>query len=460
VNYQPLRDPASIRVSTPEQFLAVIPLLLGYQPHDCLILVGVAPPAGRVTGIISCAFPDPADPATAACIARDARDVLAAQGATVILAAGYGPGPLVTPLADALRAYCGEPGPVLGECLRVHEGRYWSYLCPGTCHPGEGTVPPAAVLPAQFVARAQAAATFDSLAGAAASQMAAETRRCERIALAYITRAGAAPGTAQAARVLAGYGAAAVTAIIRVYRDRGPVPAASAFAWLCVVLRVTEVRDSAWTQMDPRYADDHLRLWTDLVRRAQPGYIAAPAAMLAFTAWQSGDIPLAHAALDRAQADNPDYSLARLLRDVISAGVPPSGAVLPRHPRHDGDELDQRPADGTGPHDGIVIDRHEHPVTANIAAPGFIAELADVGSTHCLRVVRMPDSGGVDDDGRRLHLDLVMGPVTITGPDPGHVKSTAGQMLVAAGWDIRGSWSWDEDDRCYWTAVAAIQERT
>ena len=74
--------------------------------------------------------------------------------------------------------------------------------------------------------------------------------------------------------------------------------------------------------MDPQHRDAHRRLWTDLVRRAQPGYVAAPACLLAFTAWQGGDGALANIALDRALADDPDYSMALLLRDVLDAGHP------------------------------------------------------------------------------------------------------------------------------------------
>ena len=84
--------------------------------------------------------------------------------------------------------------------------------------------------------------------------------------------------------------------------------------------------------MDPAHARAHQRLWTDLTRHAQPGYIAAPAALLAFTAWQNGNGALANLALDRALADTPGYSMALLLRDAIDAGAPPSVAVLPMTP--------------------------------------------------------------------------------------------------------------------------------
>jgi len=84
--------------------------------------------------------------------------------------------------------------------------------------------------------------------------------------------------------------------------------------------------------MDPGHLAAHRRLWTDVVRRAQPGYVAAPAALLAFTAWQAGDGAVANVALDRALADTPGYTMALLLRDAIAAGAPPSMAVLPMTP--------------------------------------------------------------------------------------------------------------------------------
>ena len=97
-------------------------------------------------------------------------------------------------------------------------------------------------------------------------------------------------------------------------------------------MRDLRVRDDAWARMDPAHADQYRRLWTDVVRRAQPGYVAAPAALLAFVAWQSGEGALANVALDRALADDPRYSMATLLRQVITAGAPPSLARLPMTP--------------------------------------------------------------------------------------------------------------------------------
>src|ERR1700728_4164279 len=84
--------------------------------------------------------------------------------------------------------------------------------------------------------------------------------------------------------------------------------------------------------MDPEHNEAHRRLWTAVARLAQPGYVAAPAALLAFTAWQSGNGALANIALDRALADQPGYSMARLLRRALDSGAPPSMARLPMTP--------------------------------------------------------------------------------------------------------------------------------
>ncbi len=85
--------------------------------------------------------------------------------------------------------------------------------------------------------------------------------------------------------------------------------------------------------MEPAHREAHLRLWTDLTRRARPGHVAPAASLLAFVAWQCGNGALANVALDRALADDPEYSMAQLLREAIDAGAPPRLARLPMTPQ-------------------------------------------------------------------------------------------------------------------------------
>jgi uncharacterized protein DUF4192 len=79
------------------------------------------------------------------------------------------------------------------------------------------------------------------------------------------------------------------------------------------------VRDDAWARMDPQRKREHQQLWAELARLARPGYVAAPASLLAFTALQDGNGVLAGLALDRARSDDPGYSMAREL-DGPSSG--------------------------------------------------------------------------------------------------------------------------------------------
>lgn len=109
---------------------------------------------------------------------------------------------------------------------------------------------------------------------------------------------------------------------IQTYRQGGAISNNEA-AWLTVYLCDPWVRDDACARMDPAYGSAHLRLWTDLTRLARPGYVVAPATLLAFVAWQAGTGAVANAALDRALAADPDYPLATILRRAIDGNAWP-----------------------------------------------------------------------------------------------------------------------------------------
>ena len=330
-----------LRVGSPADLLAVVPHLLGFIPEHSLVVVGARGPRHRIEVTLRYDLPDPPSQETAASIAAHAVSMLAGQQFTTAVVIGYGPGPLVTPVADVLRRELTGTGVELRDLLRVHDGRYWSYLCTNPlCCPPPG-VPfnidgqPASVAmtaaSGQLVlaSRDDLAATIAPVTGTAAETMRRETARAERIAARFIARTAATGGSD---RPVIEHGLNAVQAAITTYRDGGSIELSSRFAWLTVALTHLWIRDDAWARMDPAHRDAHLRLWTDLTRHAQPGYIAAPASLLAFTAWQTGNGALANLALDRALADAPGYSMAQLLRDTIDAGAPPSLAVLPMTP--------------------------------------------------------------------------------------------------------------------------------
>ena len=100
---------------------------------------------------------------------------------------------------------------------------------------------------------------------------------------------------------------------------------ASDVARLTVLFLVSvEVRDVAWAEMDHGNAARHVDLWRDVVRRTPPQLRAAPAALLGFAAWLTGNGALAWCAVDLAQETQPDYGLASLICQALSGAVPPS----------------------------------------------------------------------------------------------------------------------------------------
>jgi hypothetical protein len=88
-------------------------------------------------------------------------------------------------------------------------------------------------------------------------------------------------------------------------------------------IRAPGVRDGAWTTIRRATATDHVRLWTDAVRRAPEQLRGSAAAVLAFAAWMAGDGALAWCAIDRCLAVDPANSLADLVAEGLQRAVSP-----------------------------------------------------------------------------------------------------------------------------------------
>jgi Domain of unknown function (DUF4192) len=342
----PDQEPAVVvRAGSPPALLRLIPHLLGFMPETSLVVIGVTPPRDRIKITLRYDLPRPPEADLVAELAAHAIGVLSAQRLTAAVAVGYGPEALVTPVARELREAAWQAGMDLREVLRVQDGRYWSYTCGDEeCCPAEGVpfdaaaADPAeaealaAVGDAVLASRAALAARVAPLGGIAAESMRQATRRAELHIARLLARVRKSARLGAARHMIAAEGLAAVGTMIARYRDGGRFASDDEIARITVALRDLRVRDDAWARMDPAHADAHLRLWIDVVRRAQSRYVAAPAALLAFVAWQSGEGALANVALDRALADDPRYSMATLLRQAITAGAPPSLARLPMTP--------------------------------------------------------------------------------------------------------------------------------
>ena len=349
-----------VRAGSPAALLRLVPHLLGFMPEESLLVIGVTPPRDRIHVTLRYDLPDPPEADLVADIAAHAVGVLSAQRLTAAVVIGYGPETLVTPVANELRDVARQAAIDVRDFLRVQDGRYWSYVCANQacCPPAGVPFDAAAIDPAEaealasvgdriLASRAALAARVAPLGGIAAESMRQATRRAEQHIAQLLAKVRKSARLGAARHMIAAEGLAAVGAMITRYREGGRFATDYEIARITVALRDLRVRDDAWARMDPRYADQHLRLWIDVVRRARPRYVAAPAALLAFVAWQSGHGALANVALDRALADDPRYSMALLLRQVITAGAPPSLARLPMTPEevaasYDGLDVDDQ----------------------------------------------------------------------------------------------------------------------
>lgn len=341
----------AVQVGSPAAVLAVVPHLLGFMPSKSLIVIGAGPPRGRVRLTLRFDLPDPPDAGAARDIAAHAISILIRQRQALAVVIGYGPGHLVTPIADVFRDEAPRAGLELRDVLRVEGGRYWSYICrEPSCCPPEGVPFSAAHPAAEAIAasggqilpdRDALTASIAPLGGLVRQSMRQATARAEAHAMDLMARASRPARTGNARRLVVAEGLSAVADAIATYRRGGHFVTDDQTAWLSLALTSLRVRDDAWARMDEAYRDAHLRLWTDVVRRAEPRYIPAPACLLAFTAWQAGNGALANVALDRALEAEPGYSMALLLRDIIDAGVPPAMARLPMTPEEVADSYER-----------------------------------------------------------------------------------------------------------------------
>lgn len=320
-----MTSPTRYTARTPDDLLALVPVVLGFVPDQSVVMLTfAAPPAGR-DGPGAHPFharinlPD-------AGVARQVDEVVAglldpvlrhrlARVAFVLYTDDAGTAARVT---EALCARFAAAGIEVLEVLRA-DGRHWFPMLPGrppltyqgiaydvSAHPFRVR----SVLDGQVThaSRAELAATLapGQVLGSAALAP----------ALAAIERLGE-PGQLAAE-------AAWLRATLRRRLEKRSSPDDAEAARILAAVREIELRDVAWSLMDRAVAPRHVELWSDLLRRA-PEALAAPAGgLLAFAAWLAGHGALAWCAVDRCAEVEPGYRLAGYVAQALTHAVPPS----------------------------------------------------------------------------------------------------------------------------------------
>lgn len=89
-------------------------------------------------------------------------------------------------------------------------------------------------------------------------------------------------------------------------------------------LPVRLLQDAVRAGLTREDAPEHVAFWVDVVRRTPRERLAAPAAVLAWAAWQSGDGAFAWCALDVAASQDPDHPLACEVEVLLTEAVAPT----------------------------------------------------------------------------------------------------------------------------------------
>jgi hypothetical protein len=249
------------------------------------------------------------------------------EGVTEIVIVGYGPGEVVTPAVDEARLLAAGAEVHVGEALRAHEGRYWSYVCTlAMCCPAQGTPydPSTSQVAAEATVHGLVALPDRETLERTIAPVTGPVRMAMRHATTdaiteFRAKIMAASDLDAFAKQFVVEGLARVRSALTTHMEGGRLDDAEV-ARLGLDLAITRVRDEGWTMMH----ESHALLWKDLTRRLEPRFAPPAASLLAMAAWRAGNSVQATIAVERALAIDPSYSMANLLMHALQNLLSPT----------------------------------------------------------------------------------------------------------------------------------------
>lgn len=321
----------TMKAKSPGDLLAIVPCVLGFHPEDSLVLLTVGGASDRFHARVDL----PRDPEGFTEVVGRLRAVVLRNGVRRCVLVAYTDDQCAAQeLSDRLLRVLEVEEVSVVEAIRADGERWYSLTgCTEPCCPAEGSAYDVGSHPftAQSVLDGQVTLgsrqeLVDSLIGTDPEAIEA----VEAVADQSMHRFQAAarhplgPPAPEAARThLVQEGHWVKQRVRRFLADGASLDTDDA-GRLLVAMVAIEVRDVAWSEMTRTNAGRHVDLWRDLLRRTPHDLMAAPAALLGFAAWLSGDGALAWCAVERCQEAEPDYRLASLLTEALAGAVPPS----------------------------------------------------------------------------------------------------------------------------------------
>jgi len=294
--------PTTLTARSPEDLLAVVRVVLGFEPADSIVMLTLG---ARHSCHARVDLPD--DPGDLAQVADLLLRPAAGHGAAAVVFVLFtDDDPRARRCARALRRRFERGGVSVLEALRVDDGRWHPLFGP----PRVGAGVPYDVSAHPFVA----AAVLDGrvLHGSREALAATLVSRPDDVAAVE----GALPQPEASgewvARLLSRHAAASTS------------PTDEEAARLLLAVADPHVRDAAWARILRSEARRHAELWSGLVRRCPDDLLPHAAGVLGFAAWLAGDGALAWCAVDRGREVDPEHSLVGLVADLLEGAVPPA----------------------------------------------------------------------------------------------------------------------------------------
>jgi len=341
-------NPPRLRLSGPAALVEAVPFLLGFRPCNSVVVIALSVVADGSPRVMASARAG-LEPSAVSALEGFARRV-AELGADRVVLLAYGdqypstePGDLTwldgagadrLACAGAVAATFGRYGLDVVDVLVVShvegepggDGWRWrsSWCVDLMCCPAEGRfVPTGGVVSAEAVGLGMTA--LPSRSGIE-EELAVDAAVAEQVESALVDQPRT-PFLDDDERQLE---IGAIQAALDAEVGAQPIDPAVAARFLAA-LRDVHVRDAVAVALSRRGARDQRqaalraaqRFWLSLTRAAPSGWAAPPATLLAMTSYRLGDGARANAALDRALADDPTYSLAQIVEQALVLAIPP-----------------------------------------------------------------------------------------------------------------------------------------
>lgn len=326
-----------LAVGSPVELAALVPHLLGFVPHESLVLVGMAGPRRRIGLTLRVDLPDPADelPQLAHGLAAQVRRSGASEAVAVVVTERPGDHPDLP-----YRSLVGHVGDAIPLCdgLLLRAGRCWSYQCDDLrCCPADGRP-----LDADDGALTRIRAVYAGLGNAVlpSREAVVDTLRPETGERAQAVQAALPEAVLWRRRRgqarVAGWALSRLDREVAAHADPRATLEPAAAARFGVALRDIPTRDAVlarWARAvtaspaDRELADAWRRLLLDLARLLPAPYDAQPLVLFACAAYHAGSGVLVEAAAERAQRHDPGCSMAGLLLEVLDRQLPPAVVV-------------------------------------------------------------------------------------------------------------------------------------